>query len=145
MPPLTILAHRIIWSVPAALILILDQISKWAIITIVGLKAKGLIVLLPIFNLVGLVLFVAGLIALPVAGPEIAAAGFVMLGLVTLLRWAALMRPQCPAQVDRCKQPSATCMASARTCPSGGDCVIDWSAVAPTVSSAVSARPSSLL
>jgi len=54
-------------------------------------------IILPIFNLVGLVLFVAGLIALPVAGPEIAAAGFVMLGLVTLLRWAALMRPQASA------------------------------------------------
>lgn len=38
-----------------------------------------------------------GLIALPAAGPEIAAAGFVMLGLVTLLRWAALMRPQARA------------------------------------------------
>ncbi len=44
--------HRKAGFLLAALILIVDQISKWLIINVVGLQAKGLIVLLPIFNLV---------------------------------------------------------------------------------------------
>jgi len=44
--------HRKAGFLLAALILIADQISKWTIINVVGLQAKGLIVLLPIFNLV---------------------------------------------------------------------------------------------
>ena len=44
--------HRKTGFLLAALILIADQISKWLIINVVGLQAKGLIVLLPIFNLV---------------------------------------------------------------------------------------------
>ncbi len=44
--------HRKAGFLLAALILIADQISKWVIINVVGLQAKGLIVLLPIFNLV---------------------------------------------------------------------------------------------
>lgn len=44
--------HRKAGFLLAALILIADQISKWLIINVVGLQAKGLIVLLPIFNLV---------------------------------------------------------------------------------------------
>lgn len=44
--------HRLLGFVTAALILLADQISKWIIINIVGLKARGLIELLPVFNLV---------------------------------------------------------------------------------------------
>lgn len=49
-------------------------------------------ILLPLFNLVGVLLLAAGLVALPMAGAEIAAAGFAMIAVVTLLRCAALMR-----------------------------------------------------
>ena len=44
--------HRRAGFLLAALILIADQISKWVIINVVGLQAKGMIVILPIFNLV---------------------------------------------------------------------------------------------
>ncbi len=54
-------------------------------------------ILLPIGNLIGLLLLGAGLLAVPFAGPEIAAAGIVMVSAVTALRWAALLRPQAAA------------------------------------------------
>lgn len=49
-------------------------------------------ILLPIFNLFGLALFVAGLVVAPLAGAEMAAAGFVIVAAVTALRWMALVR-----------------------------------------------------
>ncbi|MGE0775309.1 MAG: signal peptidase II [Sphingomonadaceae bacterium] len=44
--------HRLSGFTLAASILIADQVSKWLIINVVGLQAKGLIVLAPVFNLV---------------------------------------------------------------------------------------------
>jgi signal peptidase II len=44
--------HRALGFITAALILLADQISKWIIINPVGLKARGAIELLPVFNLV---------------------------------------------------------------------------------------------
>lgn len=44
--------HRILGFATAFLILLADQISKWIIINPVGLKARGLIEVLPVFNLV---------------------------------------------------------------------------------------------
>lgn len=44
--------HRSLGFATAALILLADQVSKWVIINPVGLKARGLIEILPIFNLV---------------------------------------------------------------------------------------------
>ena len=43
--------HRPLGFITAALILLVDQIAKWIIINPVGLRAKGVIELLPIFNL----------------------------------------------------------------------------------------------
>lgn len=44
--------HRTLGFLTAALILLADQVSKWVIINPVNLKARGLIEVLPIFNLV---------------------------------------------------------------------------------------------
>lgn len=44
--------HRTLGFATAALILLADQVSKWIIINPVNLKARGLIEILPVFNLV---------------------------------------------------------------------------------------------
>ncbi len=43
--------HRPLGFITAALVLLADQVSKWIVMNPLDLRAKGMIELLPIFNL----------------------------------------------------------------------------------------------